>query len=239
MKATKDGWVTRIGGLVGSSALRSLVSTLSYRIVPEHPWMNPFASDCPFNYIFCLWHDCLIYPAVAYSGLKQYTLVSQSGDGELITRIATRLGWTVIRGSSTRGAAGALRRMMELGQARQPIHIAITADGPRGPRHVLKDGPIYLASRTGLRILPVGIAHQNPWRAKSWDRFIIPKPFSKVVMYGASPIHVPPDADRATIDRYRLQAQAEMDRAEQEAERLLSAHVAGEKIESLTPRRAA
>lgn len=223
----KSKFLARAAGIVGAGLLRALVGTVRLRIVVEEPWLNPFDPACSSDFIFAIWHDVLLVPTVRIGVLRQYTLISQSRDGETIARIAEKLGWKVIRGSSSRGAGTALRRLIALNQDGSRIHVAITCDGPRGPRHVMKEGPIYLASRAGMAIIPVGVAHQRGWRAKSWDRFVIPRPFTRAVMFGGAPLSVPAEANKAELEAARVELQSRMDRAEQIAERILADDVAG------------
>jgi lysophospholipid acyltransferase (LPLAT)-like uncharacterized protein len=89
-------------------------------------------------------------------------------------------------------------------------HVAITPDGPRGPRRRVQPGMIFLASRTGLPIMPVGIAYARCWRLGSWDRFAVPYPGSLCYGITAEPIHVPPDASRAQLEEYRLLAENQL-----------------------------
>src|SRR5262245_25275378 len=112
-------------------------------------------------------------------------LVSRHRDGELITRVIERLGFVAARGSSTRGGEAGVRGMLSwAGQDRQ---LAVTPDGPRGPAEQVKPGALYLAERTGRRMVPIGVA-AHPVRAlRSWDRFRIPWPFARVMVTHGAP----------------------------------------------------
>jgi hypothetical protein len=103
--------------------------------------------------ILAFWHDRQVMIPMAYRGPEVYALISQHQDGELIHRIVARLGVGSVRGSTTRGGASALRRLIRLG--RRGGDLAITPDGPRGPRHHAQIGVIQLAKATGLPIVPV------------------------------------------------------------------------------------
>jgi lysophospholipid acyltransferase (LPLAT)-like uncharacterized protein len=84
--------------------------------------------------------------------------------------------------------------------------LAFTPDGPRGPRRQFQPGAAYVASRTGLPIIPVGFAYERAWRASSWDRFVIPKPFSRAACYGGEPFFVPPEADATQLAEFQQRA---------------------------------
>jgi hypothetical protein len=105
-------------------------------------------------------------------------LISASRDGDLIADVTRRFGFDVVRGSSSRMGAAALRELSEVLEAGRDI--LITPDGPRGPVYELGPGIIFLAQTTGAPVVPVNMEYSSCWRVKSWDRFIIPKPFSKV-----------------------------------------------------------
>lgn len=215
-------FVTTLIGVFGAALIRVWLLTLRMRLILPRETINFLRDDCDGNYIYTLWHDTLLLPTWYFGASNQYTLISQSRDGEYITQIATRLGWNVIRGSSSRGAAPAVRQLLTLTEGKRRVHLAITADGPRGPRHELKDGVVFLASRSGLAIVPIGIAHDQPWRARSWDRFQLPRPFARAVIVAGTEIVVPPNIDRDEIELYRQKVQTEMERLESQAESYLA-----------------
>lgn len=139
----------------------------------------PVGSLVPGPTVFCFWHESLLAAAWRFRGLGIAILISRSFDGELIARTVERLGFLAIRGSSSRGGAAGLRGMAEAYAAGRIC--AFTADGPKGPRRVAKGGAVQLAALAGAGW--VGCFHPEPeraWRLKSWDRFTIPKPFTKV-----------------------------------------------------------
>jgi hypothetical protein len=98
------------------------------------------------------------------------------------------------------------------------MHLTITPDGPRGPRRRLAPGSIYLASRLGMPLVVSGLGFDRPWRAPSWDRFAIPRPYSRARAVASGEIHVPPDLDRKGLEHYRLRIEQLMNRLSQEAE---------------------
>ncbi len=137
--------------------------------------------------VFAFWHRSLLACAYRFRGLDIAILISSSFDGELIARTVEQLGFTAIRGSSTRGGAAGLR-MME--RAYQDGHrCAITADGPRGPVFIAKPGTAHLARLVGAWVGTFYVLPARAWELRTWDRFLIPKPFSRVIM--TWPAHIP------------------------------------------------
>lgn len=132
-------------------------------------------------------------------------VVSRHRDADILAVIARRLGFAVVRGSTGRGGTGALLQVFREGNGR---HLAITPDGPRGPRRNMAAGAIYLASRLGAPLIPLGIGYDRPWRTPTWDRFAIPRPGSRARCILGPAIFVPPDAGRGMMEVYRLQVEA-------------------------------
>ncbi|HXS01046.1 MAG TPA: lysophospholipid acyltransferase family protein, partial [Pyrinomonadaceae bacterium] len=132
-----------------------------------------------------------------------------SFDGEYIARFIQRFGYGAVRGSSTRGAVGAVIEMARL--MREGCTTAFTIDGPKGPRYVAKMGAVLLAKKSGHPIMPVTMALDRYWEMPSWDRFQIPKPFTRARVYVAPPIYVPSDADDALLMAKRDELQQTLD----------------------------
>jgi lysophospholipid acyltransferase (LPLAT)-like uncharacterized protein len=147
--------------------------------------------------VFALWHGRLLPPTYRHRHKRIVTLASQSGDGEYITRILHHWGFHVVRGSSSRGGDTALRELIRL--VRGGRSVAVTPDGPRGPREKLKPGVLQIAQLTGAPLVPVASAASRAWWFESWDRFLIPKPFARVrIMYGDAFL-IPRRADTAEL----------------------------------------
>ncbi|HET9328563.1 MAG TPA: lysophospholipid acyltransferase family protein [Candidatus Eisenbacteria bacterium] len=158
------------------------------------------------RWIFALWHARLLPLTIAHRHRDVGVLISQHRDGELIARIVERLGYATGRGSSTRGGEEGARDMLRL--AEEGRILAITPDGPRGPAEQVKPGLVYLASRTGLPIVPVAASARNEWRMRSWDGFRIPKPFSRVMIGYGPPLAVPNRLDDREEEAWRVRLQA-------------------------------
>jgi lysophospholipid acyltransferase (LPLAT)-like uncharacterized protein len=110
-------------------------------------------------------------------------------------------------------------------------HLAITPDGPRGPRRQVQAGVVYLAALTGLPIVPFGIAFERAWRMNSWDRFALPWPGSSAVCVTADPIHVPENLRKDQLEQYRLRVQQAMDAASDAADQIVRKSGRGNIIE--------
>lgn len=156
--------------------------------------------------IFAFWHARLLPLVWTHKGRGIVVLVSRHRDGQLITRTIERLGFATSRGSSTRGGEEGVMDMLR--RAEEGHLLAITPDGPRGPAESLKPGLVYLASRSGLPIVPVATAARSAWRLRSWDRFRVPRPFTRVVVAYGEPIAVPPGIEGATLESWRLRVEA-------------------------------
>jgi lysophospholipid acyltransferase (LPLAT)-like uncharacterized protein len=140
------------------------------------------------HFILAFWHRHLLLMPYAYGGKKISVLVSQSKDGELIARTVARLGIDSSRGSSSRGGIAGMRSILR--KAAEGWDIAFTPDGPRGPLREVQPGVILAAASTGLPILPVAIAASRAKLLRSWDRFLVPLPFSTVHLVYGEPLVV-------------------------------------------------
>jgi lysophospholipid acyltransferase (LPLAT)-like uncharacterized protein len=166
--------------------------------------------------ILSFWHSC-IFPAIyVWRNLQIRVMSSDSFDGEYTGRIIRKFGFVKVRGSSSKGAVRALlgmRRAVEEGAT-----VAFTIDGPRGPRFVAKPGPVVVARFTGVPMVAFHIALDNPWVLKTWDRSMIPRPFSRGLMRVSRQILVPENINDAERDRFHGELQAALDRVREFAE---------------------
>ena len=166
--------------------------------------------------ILSFWHSC-IFPAIyVWRNLQIRVMSSDSFDGEYTGRVIRKFGFVKVRGSSSKGAVRALlgmRRAVEEGAT-----VAFTIDGPRGPRFVAKPGPVVVARSTGVPLVAFHIALENPWLLKTWDRSMIPRPFSRGLMRVSRQILVPENITDADRDRYHGELQAALDRVREFSE---------------------
>ena len=171
--------------------------------------------------IFPFWHRCVLPATWIYRHQHPAVMTSQSRDGEFIARVIKRFGFVPVRGSSSRGGQRALLEMKQ--QLDQGNAVAFTIDGPRGPRGVAKKGPVFLARMSGAPITAFYVAVESAWVLNTWDKLVIPKPFSRIYVRFAKKIFVPADADDATLERYHAEMQAALDRITEFAESRFSA----------------
>jgi len=199
----KQRLAVRAAGLVFPLLIRAVGSTLRFRVEGQEHWDE--AARGGRLPIYTFWHDRIFAGTYFFRGRRIVIMTSQSFDGEYIARFIQRLGYGAVRGSSTRGGVGALVELSRLVRRGCPAGFSI--DGPRGPRHVAKMGALLLAKKTGQAVLPFGVNAERFWSLKSWDRMQIPKPFSRVRVRFAPPIHVPAEADEETLDARRAELQ--------------------------------
>ena len=183
------------------------------------------------RFILSLWHEWAVLPLFGVSTDKLAVLTSRHTDGDFVTTTLNTVGIDTIRGSTSRGGAAAAREML---RRVTNSHIAMTPDGPRGPRREMSKGIVYLGVRSGRRVLASGFACSRCWRIDGgWTDLVIPKPFSRVVMVTTAPRRLPADATPAELDEQVCLLQQEMDRVEQLAAECLRS--ATERVERLQP----
>lgn len=169
--------------------------------------------------IIPFWHDQLFMMIKGYRGPGARILISTSKDGELISRTMQCFGQDSVRGSSNRGGRAAFRHMLEI--AEQPYDLAITPDGPKGPRHQIKDGLIQLARISGRAVVPIAFVCSRGHRFKSWDRFLFPYPWGRGVYHFGAPQYF---NKGESIDAFRTRIQQAMDDNTRKAQEHLRSH---------------
>lgn len=214
----KSPFLLKTIGFTIACFVRSWISTINFHYHPLGKNFDPNQPNFQGRYIYIFWHENLLMPAYQYGKPNISVLISNHSDGEMIAQACKHLGFSLVRGSSTRGGIEAIRNMVKLSK---DGHIAITPDGPKGPRGVIQQGVIYLAAKSGLPIIPMGFAYSSVKRAKSWDKFAIPNPFSKIVLVTTPEIYIPSDIDKDNLEEHLTRVQNELDRATAEAESIL------------------
>jgi lysophospholipid acyltransferase (LPLAT)-like uncharacterized protein len=175
--------------------------------------------------IYCVWHGRILMVPWLNARLRRShgaravsILASRSRDGGLIGDYARRFGLDVVRGSSSRGGAGALRALVA--EVRAGRDVALAPDGPRGPRRQLGSGVVTLAALTGAPVVPLGFAARPAWHLATWDAFQIPSPFARAALVFGALTSIARDADR---ERARKEIERSLDEATAAADRLVGA----------------
>lgn len=185
--------------------------TWRFEVIAEEGVTPVLFGEKPGPEIYCFWHQCVLPCTVYFRKSNAVILISRSFDGELITRILKLFGFDAVRGSSSRGAREGLlglKHVIETGRT-----AIFTADGPLGPIYQTKMGPIKLAQTTGA---PIGAFHLQPeraWVINSWDRFLIPKPFTRIIVSWAQWTHVPTDFPAEQFETRRQELNDALERA--------------------------
>lgn len=191
---------------------------LSFRkIWHAHPDAAPYVrGDRPA--IFCFWHGrMIVFPCIQPKGRVMHVLISFHRDGELIARVIEQFGIKSIRGSSSKGAKEATRLLISKLHAGE--NVAITPDGPRGPAQQVAKGALTLARLSGIPIVPVSFSASFAKQLTSWDRFMIPLPFSRVVVEVGEPILIAESDDKSQIDLQRAMLAERLNHLTHEADR--------------------
>lgn len=166
--------------------------------------------------LFALWHGRMFLAIDAHRHQSIVTMASKSEDGNIVTRWLENNGYIVTRGSTSRGGSEALRRMVR--QVKLGRHVALTVDGPRGPAQVVQAGVLRLARLTDAWILPISFASSWPLFLRSWDRYLLPKPFSRNIVAYGEPFRIPDDmSDQAALEKIRAALNAATSAADQAA----------------------
>jgi lysophospholipid acyltransferase (LPLAT)-like uncharacterized protein len=201
---------------IGYPLIRSLGLTLRWRVEgAEHLEAVAARGRQP---IFAFWHGRIVHGTLHFQRRNIVVITSENFDGEWIARIIHRFGFGTARGSTSRGAKGALRQLMRDMAHGKPA--AFTIDGPRGPARVAQPGAVWLAKATGNPIVPFHAESSRHWTLRSWDRTQIPTPFATVAMAIGEPMYVAREADEAQIEAARKGLEQRLDELEAHARRL-------------------
>ena len=206
--ALKDRLLIRAADLAFFILIKLIGRTVKFEIEGWENW-EAATRDGKIP-IYTFWHNRVFLSTYFWKQRRIVVMTSRSFDGEYIARFIQRFGYGAARGSSTRGATGAVVEMVRLMRARCPT--AFTIDGPKGPRYVAKMGAVLLAKKTGHPILPFTITAAGFWEAKkSWDRSQVPKPFTRARVDIAAPIFVPSNANEDELKAKRHELQSALD----------------------------
>ena len=196
-------------------ALRLIGPTLRFDVIGVHNAVQ--IRDDGEKAIGAFWHRCIFPAAWIWRNRGIVVMNTVNFDGQWTRRVIERLGFGTAQGSSSRGALEGLTAMAK--RLEEGRNVALTIDGPRGPRYVAKPGAVILARRTGapISVFHIGLKRKYTFK-KSWDLFQLPLPFSRAVMFVAPPIRVPTDADSEVIKQKQAEVQAALERVRDLAE---------------------
>ncbi|MBR3219241.1 MAG: lysophospholipid acyltransferase family protein, partial [Thermoguttaceae bacterium] len=197
-------------GLAVSALVKGWMSTLDYKIAYYDPSIDPAVpfDDQPRLYLF--WHEYIQFFLHLRPNCHMTMLLSRHRDADILAEIARRIGFGAVRGSTARSGSAAICQMMK--NAKEKWLLTMTPDGPRGPRRKMAGGAVYLASRLGIDIIPLGVGYDRPWRLRSWDRFAIPRPGSRARLIAGPPVSIPSELDRQGIEHYTRRIEELMNR---------------------------
>ena len=204
----RDGLKWRLVGCLGKGLTDLIFGTMRIRVVDFDKARTEIESR---RFIFAFWHSRILMVSYLYKGWGAAILVSKSKDGEFIAQILKRQGHETIRGSTSRHGVRALARLIKT--LKEEIRPGVVVpDGPRGPRFRVQPGVITLAQKTGYPIVPLSYSASRIKIFASWDRFMLPYPFTHgSVIYG-TPISVPWKIDAEGQEFYRMRVEEELNR---------------------------
>ncbi len=207
--------INKTSALVMQGIVRSWMSTLDFKAATYDLSIDPASPECRVRGIYIFWHEYIPLLMYLRGNCDLAMLMSRHRDADILSRLALHFGFDFVRGSTRRGGDGALREMFRKSRS---MHLTITPDGPRGPRRELAAGCIYLASKLEMPIIAMGLGYDRPWRLPTWDRFAIPRPFTRARIVASPRIWIPKDLDREGIEHYRKETETFLQRMTLEAE---------------------
>ena len=202
--------LVRAAGRLGVAAAKVLVGSLDVRLCCRGERTLPVGEAAPGSrYAYAVWHENLLVPTIKYGHPDLAALVSKHADGQILAELLRAKGMAIVAGSTNRGGVEAVRKIVSGAAGRR--HLVVTPDGPRGPRREVQGGIVYAASRAGLKVVPLGFAFHKAFRLKSWDRFAVPRPGSKVWCVAGPPVAVPAGIKGAGLEEWGRLIQRSLD----------------------------
>ncbi|CCQ74892.1 conserved protein of unknown function [Magnetospira sp. QH-2] len=213
----KNDRVQRVLCWFGAGVIKLLHASGRWEIRGEEIGERLHAQGKPF--IGCFWHGRLLMMPFAWRHANQaHMLISRHRDGLLISRVISHLGIQTVSGSSSRGGASALRSILAI--LKDGGYVCFTPDGPRGPRMRASIGVVQAARLSGSPVIPVSYSVRRGKTLKSWDRFLLPRFFTRGVILWGEPIDVAKDADESELETCRKQVEDSLNALTEEADRL-------------------
>ncbi|MFQ6615605.1 MAG: lysophospholipid acyltransferase family protein [Fidelibacterota bacterium] len=181
-----------LGVHLGEPVLRLLFKLNRHEII--HPESLEKVQALGKSIIFCCWHGRSLFPLYFLRNRGVYVLAGLHRDAEIFMRVGVKMGWNYVRGSSTRGAVRAYKALVDV-LSRPGELVGMAPDGPKGPKQKIKPGAVKTAMKTGAVIIPISGQASRRWEIKSWDAFVVPKPFGRISFVFGEPMEIRPDAD--------------------------------------------
>jgi lysophospholipid acyltransferase (LPLAT)-like uncharacterized protein len=208
-------WFTgSLGAYLLHGLICSIYKTLRVSIVGQDIYRNLVDSENGVIGIF--WHGRMLMMPFLYPGKNISILISAHRDGEIIANVMKLFNFGLVRGSSKKGGSAALREMLKL--LKTGSDLGVTPDGPKGPAEVVKPGIAEVARMSGKYIIPTTFSAKPCIRATSWDRFMIPLPFSRVVLYAGTPVRYEEGED---MESFRCRIEATLRQTTEDADRFI------------------
>ena len=201
--------------LAATACIHRWMGTLDYKVDYGDPTVDPVHRDYRGAKIYIFWHENILLPLYLRGHSNISMLLSRHADANILDRVARMNGFGVVRGSTYHGGSAALRELA----ARAAVgNLTITPDGPRGPRRRLAAGCVFLASTLGIPLVAMGLGYDRPRRFATWDRFAMPRPWSRARGVVSRAIAIPPDLDRDGIEWHRHRVERLLDHLSDDAE---------------------
>ena len=206
-------FLCRAFGFLGTTFFRTWMGTIDFKWAFYDPEIDPYIGNR--KYVLMFWHENILCPLFLRRHSPVTMLLSEHGDAEFVSQAASFVGMGCIRGSSSHGSIKALKQFMRL---KDHGALVFTPDGPQGPYRAMAPGAIWVASQLQLPIVLFGIGYDQPWRLSSWDRFIIPKPFSRGRVISSPMFPIPKRLSRDDLEHYRQKFEKLLTQLTEEAE---------------------
>ncbi len=195
--------------------LRTLLRTCRVQVIEKQPRTSPYTANQPERYLYALWHEMIVLHVFSGRHHDLAAIVSRHRDGGYLADVMRMIGVQPVRGSSSKGGAAAVKEIVD---ELDGWHVAITPDGPRGPRHKIKHGILWLSAKTGRPIVPTVAVCDRAWHVQGrWTTLTIPKPFSRVLLLGGEFFRGPPNLTRESLPAYAERLEGIMESLEDEA----------------------
>jgi hypothetical protein len=195
----------KLGGLAIASITWRWMRTLEYKALYYDRQVDPTVPEFNGPAIFLFWHEYIPFLFYLRGHCNLAMLLSRHQDAEWLSQASRHMGFQTVRGSTNRGGVAALRELLRKSRS---MNLAITPDGPRGPRRRLAQGCVFVSSKLGIPLVPIGLGYDRPWRnRRAWDHFAIPRPGSRARAVAGPFVQIPPNLSRDGYEHYRLRVE--------------------------------